>query len=318
MDETEARELGKLVAEVLAEERRARNSMGDGLSLELGRLTDAVAELRREVDAVATALAMQPSEVNRFAAECRDAVQGVVTRAAADTNAYSEVVDAAVAAMEARMDAAMVQMQSDHTERWASAMGSLLAALAAIKPGEKGDPGDPGQPGEAGRDGSLAQVRPYQVGEIYRAGDVVALPPGHASGWALAKALADTYEIPGDDETPWVGVVSHGQNGRGMRYRGIHHPSNTYDVNDVVTHEGATWVRVKDAENQTLPGEGWAVMIRAPMPGEKGDQGDPGYPGRDGVGIDHITAEGHDLVFTLSDSSLWRVALPVIYLEGTP
>lgn len=318
MRDDEAREIGAIVGELIDAEVQRREAAISPLAEAVTQLRYVVDALRLEVSTMVNALGEQPAQIEVEAQRCRNIVDATVTRAAEQADAARAAIDAALAGVTAAMESATARMAAEDNERWAVATSALLSAIASLRNGDQGEQGLPGEPGQDGRDGSIAEVRAYQVGEIYRAGDVVSLPFGHPSGWAVAKCLSDTYEIPGDDEAPWAMVVAHGQDGRGMRYRGIYHATNTYAVNDVVTNEGATWVRVRDAESQTLPGEGWAVMIRAPQPGAKGDSGLQGEAGRDGVGIDRITAEGADLVFTLTDQSVHRVAMPVIYLEGAP
>lgn len=194
---------------------------------------------------------------------------------------------------------------------------AVLERAATVRDGEPGERGEPGRQGEPGPSGSLADVRQHVPGEIYRAGDFVALPADHVRGWAIAKALADTYELPGDDDAPWLPYVFHGAPGRvGAAWRGEHDPAATYEPGDMVrSANGGAWIRTVRG-NAAIPGEGWSVLAKRGAQGTRGEPGRDGRHGAPGVGIADLYVDGDELVAVMTDGTAKRVPVPVILIQG--
>lgn len=206
------------------------------------------------------------------------------------------------------------------TDKTADLADRSIAALERAATVRDGQPGPPGERGPEGPAGSLAEVRMHQPGEIYRAGEFVCLPPGHLRGWAIARALEDTYELPGDDDAPWLPYVFHGTRGAvGMTWKGEHVAGQRYAVGDAVRSEGGgAWIRTVDGISTGIPGDGWEVLAKRGAKGSRGEVGPSGRSGRDGVGIDALAIDGGDLVITLSDGQQKRLPVPVIVIRGGP
>jgi hypothetical protein len=250
--------------------------------------------LGTRIDAIAERLDATAGSIETHA---RDAAIDVLT------DALREQGEAAAAAIERIKDQAL--------DAW--------ARVASVKDGE---PGPRGRRGEPGPPGSLAQVRQWQAGEIYRAGEFVWLPPGHPLGWAMACALEETYEIPGDDGAPWEPRVFHGargEAGEGLRYRGRHEPGEMYARGDVVIGDaGSAWVRTAAGISDALPGEGWGLFSKRGEKGNRGKPGEPGRPGADGVGIAELSIEGDSLIVRLTNGEARTLPLPMLVIRGSP
>jgi len=86
------------------------------------------------------------------------------------------------------------------------------------------------------------------------------------------------------------------------RHRRGHNPSQTYELHDVVTHDGGSWLALYD-DPGVLPGPGWAQLTVRGQRGKPGDKGDRGLTGPEGRGIAEvsITEAGDALVFRFTD-----------------
>jgi len=194
-----------------------------------------------------------------------------------------------------------------------------LRVLESASRVRDGAPGARGKRGPQGPAGTLAQARPWTVGEIYKAGEFVWLPATHPLGWAMAHALADTYEIPGDEGTPWEPVVFHGEPGapgQGMQFAGAWERGKEYAAGDVVIGAGGdAWVRKSPGASDTLPGDGWAVLTKRGGKGGRGKPGEPGPRGPAGVGIEDLSIAGDELVVLLTNGDVRTLPLPMVVVR---
>lgn len=320
--------IGQVMGAMLREERAARESEAVTMREAWANLSTSIDAIRAALDDTAETAAAQASNLlgetlaqhadtlRRVTADDKDALAAALAQRFAElTQALQDEAAALAAELRAEREA-MRSARATMAENIAQLQAAVMTVLANVRDGEPGPEGPPG------RDGSVGAVKQWQVGAIYQAGDVVALPRWHPSGWAIAKAVTDTYEIPGDDNAPWIGLVYHGEDGAAgpkgepgqrFRFRGTHRDSATYDVGDVVnTDAGTLWVRVRDAATNTIPGEGWAVMLRAP----RGERGAQGIPGPAGASVLRVELEGAELVLTMTDGATHRVLMPVLMMEG--
>jgi len=95
---------------------------------------------------------------------------------------------------------------------------------------------------------------------------------------------------------------SPGTAAREWRHRRGHNPSQTYELHDVVTHDGGSWLALYD-DPGVLPGPGWAQLTVRGQRGKPGDKGDRGLTGPEGRGIADvsITEAGDALVIRFTD-----------------
>jgi len=318
----------------------------EALGRAIARVIDTrVAEMRERMAAIETQLAEVPTAIERCAP--RDLVESVcqsletahgntekaqsefraaladVTERLGDVNADTEtrVREASAEVLEA----VLRRQQEAAAEAIASIRDKALEAWARVGSVKDGERGPRGKQGEPGPPGTLAQVRTWQAGEIYRAGEYVWLPPGHPHGWAMACAMSETYDIPGDDGAPWEPYLFHGERGEpgaGMRYRGAHVTGGEYALGDVVIGEaGSAWVRTVEGVSDALPGDGWGLLAKRGERGTRGKpgaNGAPGRPGADGVGIADIAIEGDALVVTLTNGDVKALQIPVLFVRGAP
>lgn len=232
-----------------------------------------------------------------------------VLQQAVDERIDEAVRDAVAEAID-RMTRRVDQRVADLSDRSVAA----LERAAAVRDGEQGPPGPVGP---EGREGSLSQVVAHEPGAIYRAGDFVALPADHATGWAIARADADTYDLPGEPGAPWTPYVWHGRRGpAGLRWCGEHRAGEFYREGDAVRSEsGAAWIRTAPGTSVGLPGDGWELLVKQ---GPTGGRGKMGERGPAGVGVAALEVDDAQLVVTLTDGSAQRLPLPVVYLETRP
>jgi hypothetical protein len=329
MNDTEREALGRAIARVI-DQRMAE--MHERVAAVESQLADVPAAIERCAPAeMVEALRQSVDEVDArngealhraqsaFAASLGLRVDGLATRLADTvTTAETHARDVALGVL---TDA--LREQGEHAaaaiERIKDQALDAWARVASVKDGE---PGPRGRRGEPGPPGSLAQVRTWTPGEIYRAGEFVWLPPGHPHGWAMACATEETFEIPGDDGAPWEPHLFHGergQPGQGMRYRGRHVPGEDYQPGDVcIGDAGSAWIRTEPGVSDALPGDGWGLLAKRGERGTRGKRGEPGGRGVDGVGIAELSIEGDALLVLLTNGELRTLPLPMLIVRGAP
>lgn len=206
--------------------------------------------------------------------------------------------------------------------------GELRAALAALRlelervkgrappPGAAGPPGErglAGPAGPAGRDAHYVRPIPWRAG-THAAGIVVQ----HAAG--LWEALAPTDAEPGAALSAWVliydgaeadrveadpdgtlALVFKRASGTEQRLRfwrpwyftGVWESDSSYAANDVVSHDGSTWLALSASKGEcpgssTVTPQGrtraaaWRLIVKRGRGGAPGKDGADGRAGRDG------------------------------------
>jgi hypothetical protein len=118
---------------------------------------------------------------------------------------------------------------------------------------------------------------------------VTALPKDSVGTPQLQTGAVTTPKIAGEAVTS--AKVRNGSlklddfaSGQVFKWRGPWSPTETYQLMDVVTDSGSTWVATEPLEAGDSPGEfaAWSPLAAAGQPGEPGQQGDPGADGEDG------------------------------------
>jgi hypothetical protein len=194
------------------------------------------------------------------------------------------------------------------TERMLSAyteIAELQRALRDFEP-QAGPPGPPGDPG------SFAEVRAYEPGRIYRAGETVICHAGHPDRWALATADVETYEPPGVDCPDWRVLALHGAAGRqgdpgntgpagpGFCFRGVYR-DGIYQPGDVViAPSGSLFLCEVERIFTACPDTGWRLFLK---------QGKRGPQGHVGVGIARMSHVDGALVVETTDQKRHSVPL---------
>ena len=97
---------------------------------------------------------------------------------------------------------------------------------------------------------------------------------------------------------------SSGTAAREWRHRRGHNPSQTYELHDVVTHDGGSWLALYD-DPGVLPGPGWAQLTIRGQRGKPGEPGMRGPAGPEGRGIVEVsvTENGDTLVVDFTDGT---------------
>jgi type VI protein secretion system component Hcp len=148
--------------------------------------------------------------------------------------------------------------------------------------GPQGPPGAPGQPGQPGQDGAdgadgapgISWQGAWSVGTAYQVGDGV-----FHQGSSYIAIADSTDEAPGTGSS-WGLLAQRGADGRdgrdgdpGLNWRGEWLDKTDYALNDVVEHNGSSWVFVGEgrADEPGISGE-WALVAA------KGDPGPTGVP----------------------------------------
>lgn len=194
--------------------------------------------------------------------------------------------------------------------------------LAARAPPPQGKVGPPGERGPAGlegppgRDAHYIRAFPWHANR-YGAGAVVqhaaglwealtstdAEPGSAQSGWALVYDGAEPDRVETDPDGT-LAMVYRRASGTERRFRlwrplgwaGVWDSDKTYAANDLVTHDGSTWLAVSSSKDEcpgssTVTAQGktrapaWRLIVkrgRGGTPGEAGADGHDGEPGRDG------------------------------------
>ncbi|MFD0948115.1 hypothetical protein ACFQ1E_17360 [Sphingomonas canadensis] len=151
------------------------------------------------------------------------------------------------------------------------------------------EPGPAGRDGVDGKDGKLPAVRAWTPG-VHHEGDVRT----HAG--ASWQARCDTaQEPPGDD---WVCLAERGAEGapgRGFKALGLWQPDISYELNDVVALNGASFVAIRN-EPGVCPGEGWRLLAQRGERGSRGEKGDRGDRGPPGPRVEQLHVDGEGML----------------------
>ena len=293
-------------------------------SLQLRESTDAarVDVLRETLAELQNTVSALPNE-SAFAGEAKalhdkivNVVGDITTQLKRNAAAMGTAIDERVAAaVVEQTENALTLQAEEHKATVNDLTARLIDALtraATVKDGKHGEPGGKGDPGEKGEPGGFQVVKEYQPGEIYAAGSLVYCTRPHAKNWAIAEALRDTYDIPGDpDSEDWEARIYDGATGPGFVFRGRHVNGYRYRAGDVVMSElGSAWVRTFDGESAQIPGDGWALMVKQGAKGQRGEKGERGSPGKQGAGIADISLERNHFVILLDSGEVVTCALP--------
>lgn len=151
--------------------------------------------------------------------------------------------------------------------------------------GERGEPGKQGPAGATGRDGvdAVGKQGPQGLQGI----------PG-AAGEPGARGERGE---PGANARPW-------------QHKRTYDPRQVYVANDVVAHDGGSWVALYD-EPGALPGDGWAQLSVRGQRGKPGDRGERGLTGPEGRGIADVfvSETGEALVVEFTDGVQRQIPL---------
>lgn len=49
---------------------------------------------------------------------------------------------------------------------------------------------------------------------------------------------------------------------KALRYRGVHQRAETYEKNNLVTHDGSLWIALKDDPGKPGEGDGWQLVAK--------------------------------------------------------
>lgn len=188
----------------------------------------------------------------------------------------------------------------------ATAPGTNILWLIFAQAGSPGDPGDPGIPGasvkgnkgDKGDPGVGVWRGPWSSIVTYVANDVVFrdgstyiavlgstnIDPSTTSGtWNLVASIGVKGD-KGDKGNPGLSIKGNkgdkGDPGMGI-WHGPWDPSVAYLTDDIVSHNGSTFIGVKNSLN-VEPGTAnsvWNLVAAAGVKGDKGDQGDKGDTG---------------------------------------
>jgi hypothetical protein len=119
--------------------------------------------------------------------------------------------------------------------------------------------------------GPLPIVKQWIVNSAALAGEMF------ASGGALWQCRKNTGQPPQDGEF-WICVSApgrDGESGKGLRTRGLYRKDGNYKENDLVVHNGGSWIARRDGAGP-CPGDDWQV---GSLPGKRGETGERGLPG---------------------------------------
>ena len=144
--------------------------------------------------------------------------------------------------------------------------------------GIAGQDGAPGRDGTDGRDGTGFNWRgAWDAANTYAVNDIV-----QHEGSAWISTVASTNEEPTGASGFWdlyAQAGESGDDGTGFNWRGVWDSTVTYQINDLVRHNGSAWIADNASTNQTPAANSnfWNEFAAA------GDDGDDGTPGRDGA-----------------------------------
>ena len=146
--------------------------------------------------------------------------------------------------------------------------------------GERGEDGTPGADGVGFNwRGAWVSTAAYVVNDIVRDG---------GSAWICT--VDNTNEQPSGQSGFWDLYAQRGEDGDDgsiYRWEGEWDSTETYQINDLVRHEGSAWVAVAASTNQTpsTSSNFWSVFATRGSAGEDGTPGAPGVDGAPGAGF---------------------------------